>query len=109
MKIEPPTETDIVPYVVMAWRSKGRYDILQFNDEEYEFKQILVIFSLRTYQRQGHYKCGKQNTKTLPLDTFLICGDMVNVPSIGVQRLIPYCQYKLKKGMTKLIQSCSCN
>ena len=98
VKVDPPTETDVSSYSVVASRTKKRYDILQFNDEDYEYKQVLAIFSLRRYKSDGYYSSRNERIRIVPIDTFLICADMVQVPSIGVQRLSPYTMFKMKKG-----------
>ena len=101
MKIEPPTETDIAMYSVVASRQKARFDVLQFQDNDYEYKQVLAIFSLRRSKQDGLYKNRNKKVVKTFLDTFLVCADMECIPSIGVQRLTPYPMYRLAKGLTQ--------
>ena len=56
VRIEPPTETDIAPYAVVCSRKQARFDVLQFKDEQFEYKQVLAMFSLRRAKCEGFYK-----------------------------------------------------
>ena len=98
VRVEPPTDTDIEPYYVVCSRKKGRFDVLQFQDNHFEYKQVLAMLSLRRSKQDGHYKNRHKKMLTTSLDTFLVCADMERVQSVGSQRFTPYALYRVAKG-----------
>ena len=97
--IEPPTDTYIPPYFVVSSRQKGRFDVLQFQDDYSEYKQVLAIFSLRRSKEIGRYDNRHQKMEKTFLDSFMVCADMECLQSVGTQRLTPYAMYRLAKGL----------
>ena len=99
MRIEPPTDTYIAPYFVVSSRQKGRFDVLQFQDDYSEYKQVFAFFSLRRSKEIGRYDNRHQKMEKTFLDSFMVCADMECLLSVCAQRLTPYAMYRLAKGL----------
>ena len=83
VRVEPPTDTDMVPFFIVACNKRVRYDTLEFDDDENPFKQVLAIISFRKTSVIGRYASYKPKVRIEYLDTFLICADFEHVPSIA--------------------------
>ena len=80
------------PFFVCADNVRERYDTLEFETEEFEFKKILAIISFRKTSTVGY--------ATEYLDTILLCADMEHIPTTADFKFMPYPYYRLRTAGT---------